>query len=609
MRRCWNRSLLTLDSATRTWFSHERELVAATTGERAAVLALAAPGLHVIDGRVRLPGGEPALAAWEALAGAQTSDPVVFVQRLLDADGGWMAFFMASLSQLTPAQLTVVLDLDASDRDRARVSLHRLDQVFVNAGRGWKLSSRPFSRPPLDPLLLLGDLQIDATGRRALIPGGPAFWTAVFAMADSTNLKPAELANASTDGTVDVPLLLARVFDAGPTESKLRAEQVSFAQRSFGTTTSDNAADAAVTIAALDRYPALIRALERLDIHDPRLYRQAISRALALDAIRDAGARARAIAQFQGALALLLRAVAVGSISSQDAPALVMSLVTVPTNDAGMYEGKLAEWMDTHLAHGTPGADAESALLDALAGPATPLGDVEWEGTRYRIDVAGAESRRIAQTRGEAPPPFLASASKLLDVAKSLTHSGGAEAGVVQRAADALKQVAEDCGWDADPAARPVTYRDAVAAVRDASGHAAPAVMTTAARALAILADDLQARGVTELAYAIALRTTEGSAVTSALLAQRHDFGVNRADGARTPVPWRSASQSNGLGGNWNLEGSLLDLDIGLAQRSLVRVSWKPLAQPPSITAADRQALAEVPALMIAGTLTNPYAR
>ncbi len=71
------------------------------------------------------------------------------------------------------------------------------------------------------------------------------------------------------------------------------------------------------------------------------------------------------------------------------------------------------------------------------------------------------------------------------------------------------------------------------------------------------------------------------------------------------PVPWRDASQSNGLGGNWNLEGSLLDLDIALAQRSLVRVSWKPLSQPPSITTADRQALSEVPALMSATALTD----
>ena len=130
--------------------------------------------------------------------------------------------------------------------------------------------------------------------------------------------------------------------------------------------------------------------------------------------------------------------------------------------------------------------------------------------------------------------------------------------------------------------------------------------MAAATQVLAVLSDELTARGLTELAYAVALRTPEGSAVTSALLAERHDFGVNRADGSRTPVPWRSAAQANGLGGNWNLEGSLLDLDLALAQRSLVRRSWKPLAQPPSITAADRQALSEVPVLMVRAALTDP---
>ena len=598
-------SLLTLDGPTRAWFAQERGLVATATGDRAAVLALAAPGLHVIDGRLSVPGGEPARAAWEALVGAQTSAPTAFVQRLLDADDGWMPFFMASLSHLTPAQLTVVLHLDATDRDLSRDSLRRLHDVFVNAGRGWKLTSRPFSRPPLDPLLLLADLQIDETGHRALIPGGSTFWTAVFEMAASNDLKPPKSVGAATDGPVDVAWLLARVFEAGPTESKLRADQVNFAQRAFGTLAPQDAADVAVTVAALDRYPALIRALERLDIHEPAIYRQAIVRAAALDAIRDATVRTRAIAQFQGALALLLRTVAVGSVASHDASALVTSLIGVPTSDAGRYDGKLTQWIATRLAGTTQDNDAEGALLSALAGPARPVAEVEWEGTRYRIDVSGAEARRIAQTRGETPPPFLASATMLLDLAGRLSQTGSAGSGLLPRATDVLKQIADECGWEGESGGRPAAYQDAVAAARDAVRRTSPATMTTAAQAFGVLADDLTARGVTELAYAIALRTADGGAVTSALLAQRHDFGANRADGARTPVPWRSASQSNGLGGNWNLEGSLLDLDIALAQRSLVRVSWKPLAQPPSITAADRQALSEVPVLMPAVGLTD----
>ncbi len=416
-------SLLTLDGATRAWFAHERGLVADATGDRAAVLALAAPGLHVIDGRVSVPGGDPARAAWEALVGAQTSAPVEFVQRLLNADDGWMAFFMASLSHLTPAQVTVVLHLDATDRDLSRDSLRRLYDVFVNAGRGWKLTSRPFSRPPLDPLLLLADLQIEESGRRALIPGGSAFWTAVFEMAGSNDLRPPASVATATDGAVDVSWLLARVFEAGPTESKLRADQVNFAQRAFRSVAASEAADVAVAIAALDRYPALIRTLERLDIHDPGIYRQAIARAAALDAIRDATVRTRAIAQFQGALALLLRAVVVGSVARHDAPALVTSLVGLPTSDAGRYEGKLTQWISTRLAGTTQGDDAETALLSTLAGPAGPVAEVEWEGTRYRIDVSGAEARRIAQTRGETPPAFLASATMLLDLARPAESS------------------------------------------------------------------------------------------------------------------------------------------------------------------------------------------
>ena len=459
----------------------------------------------------------------------------------------------------------------------------------------------------MDPLLLLGDLQVDPATTRALIPGRQVFWNAVFEMADSNDLKSPDSLAAAADGPVDVSWVLARVFDAGPTLSKLRADQVNFAQRAFAGATPEATTDMAVAIAALDRYPALIRALERLDIHAPPLYRQAISRAMSLDAIRDTGDRTRALAQFQGALTLLIRAIGAGSLPSQDAPALVASLAAVPISDAGRYEGKLAEWIDTQLARGTPGGDPEAALLGTLAGPVAPLTEVDWEGTRYRIDVSGAESRRIAQTRGETPPLFLAGASTLRSVIQGLTQAGSdGSLNALQRATDALTRLANDCGWDGDPRDRPAPYRDAVAAVRSAARRATPPAMAAATQALAVLSDELTARGLTELAYAVALRTPEGSAVTSALLAERHDFGVNRADGSRTPVPWRSAAQANGLGGNWNLEGSLLDLDLALAQRSLVRVSWKPLAQPPSITAADRQALSEVPVLMVPAALTDP---
>ena len=123
-------SLLTLDDATRSWFAREPALVAAASGDRASVLALLAPGLRVADGRISVPGGEPARAAWEALAGVETSDPAGFVQRLLDADEGWMASYMASLAHLTPAQLQVTLHLDDTDRDRPRNSLHRLYDVL-----------------------------------------------------------------------------------------------------------------------------------------------------------------------------------------------------------------------------------------------------------------------------------------------------------------------------------------------------------------------------------------------------------------------------------------------------------------------------------------------
>jgi hypothetical protein len=595
-------SLLTLDGATRSWFAQQPALIAAASGDRAAVLALLAPGLRVTARGVRVPGDERARAAWEALVGVDASDAAGFVERLLDADDGWKGFFLASLAHLSSAQLTAVLDLDATDPTLPQDALRKLYDVFVTAGRGWKLTARPFSRPPLDPLLVLGELRVDESSHRALLPGGREFWKAVFDMADSNDLKPRESVSAA-DTPVDVTWLLARAFDAGPTGSKLRIDQVQLAQRVFGAA-PQHLPDAAVTIAALDRYPSLIRVLDRLGIRDPEVYRQVITRATSFDRISDATIRTRSIAQFQGVLALVLRSLTIGSLAHADVGALMTSLAAESTDTDGEYEGRLARWTVAHLAHGTTDADVEAVLLNTLAGPGAPVADVEWEGTRYHVDLSGAESRRIAEARGEAPPPYLNSALALLNEAEQLTQSSNATA-AVQRTASAVTSVPDACGWAGGPQDRPAAYREAVETVLAASRRPARAALARAARSLRVLADELTARGVTELAYAVALRMPDGGAVTSAILAGRHDFGVTRADGARTPVPWRSASQSNGLGRDWNLEGAVLDLDIAAAQRSLVRVSWKPLAQAPSITAADRQALSEVPVLMPVASLTD----
>ena len=469
-------SLLTLDDATRSWFAREPGLVAAASGDRASVLALLAPGLRVVDGRIVVPGGEPARAAWEALAGVETSDPAGFVQRLLDADEGWMAFYVASLAHLTQAQLQVVLHLDDSDRDRPRSALHRLYNVFVGAGRGWKLASRPFSRPPMDPLLLLGDLQVDPATGRALLPGGQVFWNAVFEMADSNELKPPASLDAAADGTVDVPWLLARVsrrrphaLEAAGRPGRLRAARLR------GSDSSGN-----------DRCGGRGRRPGSLSGVDPRARAPRHSRPARLSAGHCACHVARrhprhgrphtCACAVPGRVDAAYPSHCRGqSFESRGSGARHIIGGGADIRCGPVRTGKLAEWIDTQLARATPGGDVEAALLGTLAGPVGPLTEVDWEGTRYRIDVSGAESRRMAQTRGEAPPSFLASASAIRDAIQAIAHAGsGGSGNALQRANDALTRIATDCGWDGDPRDRPAPYRDAFAAVRSASRHAMP---------------------------------------------------------------------------------------------------------------------------------------
>ena len=634
-------ALLSLDAPTRTWLAGRPGLVGRLLRDDAAVLVVAAPGVRVADGVMQLPGGARARPAWEAVVGAKATGPDVFLQKLIEADRGQQAYLLNALSQLSDAQLQSTLRLEAADPAERVDALRRLYRVFIRAAWRWQIPARPFWRPPLDPLLLLSELRASADGAVAL-PGPERFWEAVFNNRPESNepSSPGERAPS-----VDLVWLLEQVYGVEPDECRIRTEQVLFASRVFTSLTPEASRDAVVAVSALRTHPALVRTLERLRIRDAAVYRLAVERARALDAIADRETRLRALAQFQGALALVTRAAFTGSLTPDEVPGLVSSLSEVPTSDAGAYDGRLAGWIDDRLRSRVPRPEPRAAapepgvfsaeprappgdpsraagedsgvdddlqrLLAGRASPASGSPGIEWEGTIYRVDLAAAEAVRLERARGDRPAPVLAAAWTLLAVANRLAQ--GSPAGeALAHEAGVLDRVARAMGWtdesrhDRDSSAQ---YRQIATELRQANASRGPQAAGRLVALLRRLADDLTASGLTELAYAAALGGPDAGPISAADAALRHDFGhrKKREDGRSTEwrLPVKATAEPGRPAGPWHVEGSLLGLDVCLAERWLRRISSRPLSAPPSIDDLDRRALVEVVAIMQPSSLTD----
>ncbi len=117
------------------------------------------------SGRVLVPGGPSAEAAWKDLVGASPQSPADFVPKLLAKDRGWLAAYFDALSRVRPSQQAYFTD---ANRMRHFYEALRTPDPSVDATRG---SFRP--APGL--LLLVTRLQLEANGEPH-VPGNLAVW-------------------------------------------------------------------------------------------------------------------------------------------------------------------------------------------------------------------------------------------------------------------------------------------------------------------------------------------------------------------------------------------------------------------------------------------------
>ena len=609
--------LLSLDDATRVWLANQRELLDELATGYAPAFVIAAPAVRVVDSVVSVPGGDAAVGVWEEIVGKPVKEPAAFIRALLSRANGQAAYFYASMGELNERELRVALNLESERPGERMAAARRLLTVYQRIGSSWKIEERTFWRPGSDPALLLSDLQVDATGR-PLLRGTPRFWAAVFQESDTTSKSAVLDPNGlSKQERLDYSSLCEEIFTADRIGDRRRGNAVLFASRMLPALTPANVMDAVDATRAVIAYPALATALERAGLTDLRAYANAARRAARLSNIGDRDRMIRALGQYQGALAVVARAAWRGGLRPADLAAQVSALSAIDLTDRGEYDGRLAEWFASFVAgfwgdapvdiaaHGAGATETEAIAI--VAGPPGPSRFIEWEGTRYRLNFAHAEATRLAKLLGEDSRPFLSTSRSLVALSGMVSGSTVArerlrdEAENFTKLASAVGCTGTETWRGSDVARR---CADIVNGLQRtvSDGDPSPAVRHVAA--MRSLADDMLARGLMELAYAIALGQPERALISADDGARRHDFGVG-AVGGRRYVEWNFPVPATDVRRGWHMMGSVLALDVRLSDFLLTRVSSRPPKRRPTLDDDRRRVLVELAALVQPRSLSD----
>jgi hypothetical protein len=702
--------LLSLDEATRDWIAGQPELVGELATQHAAAFTLVAPGLRVTNDGVQVPGGQEAEPVWEALVGRSTKRPVEFVRALMVADERHLPYMFGTLAQLSPAEAHLALHLDAPDPAERIDSARRLHAIYIRLAQKWRVESRAFWRPTYDPALLAAALRHDDEGR-PLLPGTRRFWTEAFGggqlpddpreVTDSDPLDLAWLCERIFEGdasrhrrryhqvlfasrvvrnlTADqahaaveavraadrYPALVAALERAGVTDLTV----IAAAARRAAQLSDIGNANAAVRASA--QFQSLLALLQRATVRNSistSTFADLVTTLVAVDLEDGEAYRGRLVRWLDQRLQPHAATPAPDGdkdtdFEEQSLERALLDLVsgaslTTPTpmplsQERGLpSSGRASDQLPPSRMLSEPGAigSVASRTPTIAATPAAARAApriVEWEGTRYRVDLAAAEAARMDRLRGEQPRPYVSAARALIGVADALRDLAGASASprggtarlnggsaaskdqsrasqgvaadgpgadrsrreALTRAARLFGRVEHAVGWDAQDwsddqqqwlgADTRDRARDVSAALQRAEQRGDRAGAARLAPAILLLADALLSRGLTELVYATALGRPERAGFSAEEAAAHHDFGTHINGVRNARGPWEHPVLSSATGGRESrVMGSLIGLDVALASLSLVRLSSRLPPGKPTLNESDRHALIESVALV-----------
>ena len=596
--------LAALDDQTLQYFVEHVSMLTRIAERSAPVFAAFSSSLHIHASRVVPPGGDDAVALWEAVVGEKVNHPEAFVLRLFELSDGRVAHLFDTIGQLDAPRRAFALGLWIPDATLRLERFKVLGTAGINAYRDWHVRQLPFSHASYDLTMTLMRVTVDAGG----VPRQPAargFWSRVFAGSELPD-DPARQMRAIDEDPFDAPWLVEAVASGDIRQRADRLDQIAFAQRVFGE--GGDRQDVFVAVRAMARYRMLMLTLERIGIRSPAVFASAARQAARLGGLD--GRRALvAEAQFQGALALIRRMTAVRSIDTPFAQNLVEGLVALPFSEQGRYAGAVAEWIPRALMKAAPPASTrEAALLAILAGPASADGQtvrVVWEGQRYRLDLGAAERLRLERVREKQEALPIDVAFDVSAVARTLV----AETSSVEDLQSILTRLTPIASSIRDRARTEEEDNGAQAALRKAVEDLTRAVKNKDLKRAARLAeplldasDELLSQALLSLAYAIELGDPDGTILLAEDVSRRHDFGFAVKDGeVRARTAWMVPRQDVSPGVPWHVAGSLLGLDVALAPLALRRVNSDRIIDAPRLTSNQREVFAVSVALM------NPF--
>jgi len=201
-------------------------------------------GSHICvrSGRVVVPGGTAAEAAWKELVGASPDSPGDFIARLLAKDGGWLVAYFDALSRVNQTQQAYFAD-------------PRRLRVFYESLRGSEISptaTGPVFRPDAGPLLLMTGLQLQSNGEPE-VPGNLRAWESIIHQKNESKIgqrwasktahleTPEQLVEAmfafsrqeSNDAPLQIYLMLSAMDRGRPQDQRLSPETVHLVATSF----------------------------------------------------------------------------------------------------------------------------------------------------------------------------------------------------------------------------------------------------------------------------------------------------------------------------------------------------------------------------------------
>ena len=527
-----------LDDDTLRFLAEHPSLLGRLAERAPAAFAAFGESLRVRDGRVVPPGGDAAAPLWEAAVGEKLNRPERFVQVLFEGDRARLAYLFDELSHLDPPMLAFALESSVVGADERVNRFKRLAALVKRAFVEWDVTAAPFVRPPNALGAFFARLRVDGNGTLVGLTS-PAFWQRAF---DDTS---ASVAPSPVTGppTADAAWLTELVLGHPARERERRLDAFAFAQRVFGPAaaqpamagpavkTDTETEDAIAAVRGVAPFPALVLTLERMGIRSPSVYVAGIRHAERLAGL-DQTRGSQALAQVQGALAFLCRLVRVRTIDSATGEQLARDLFGARLSD-GRYGGAIAAWMSDRLRPALPAptgnATIDDALLAAAAGPrpSGAAGNVEWEGQRYHVDVAGAELQRLTRVREKQEA---VSVELVLEIAALARRLGEPPATLeaVRSAAARLTAAAAELG--AGP--RAAAEKDAITTIREAvqtlesikKASDLPDVRKAGAQ-LTALSDVMLGQALLSLTYALDLGDPDGTILIAGDPSIRHDFG------------------------------------------------------------------------------------